>query len=101
MNRRSPYGERGLKLLVLSWHEGLEESLSLRRAWIEIPTGRSAWWCSTRRSPYGERGLKYREFPATPRSQWSLSLRRAWIEIPSLPHIRMTVAVALLTENVD
>ena len=31
----------------------------------------------------------------------SLSLRRAWIEIPSLPHIRMTVAVALLTENVD
>ena len=36
MNRRSPYGERGLKLLVLSWHEGLEESLSLRRAWIEI-----------------------------------------------------------------
>ena len=61
MNRRSPYGERGLKLLVLSWHEGLEESLSLRRAWIEIPTGRSAWWCSTRRSPYGERGLKYIE----------------------------------------
>ena len=81
MNRRSPYGERGLKLLVLSWHEGLEESLSLRRAWIEIPTGRSAWWCSTRRSPYGERGLKFDVLFDTVSFGGSLSLRRAWIEI--------------------
>ena len=81
MDGRSPYGERGLKLLVLSWHEGLEESLSLRRAWIEIPTGRSAWWCSTRRSPYGERGLKYQVLDGEFVGFGSLSLRRAWIEI--------------------
>ena len=98
--RRSPYGERGLKyrtpdrgMAVMSRSPYGERGLKYRHG--QVQRRREC------RSPYGERGLKYREFPATPRSQWSLSLRRAWIEIPSLPHIRMTVAVALLTENVD
>ena len=38
-NRRSPYGERGLKYLSCAWHAPLILSLSLRRAWIEM----SAW----------------------------------------------------------
>ena len=56
--RRSPYGERGLKLFVHLFDSLRRESLSLRRAWIEIVVV-----CFldliTRRSPYGERGLKY------------------------------------------
>ena len=101
-NRRSPYGERGLKYRRdIPVQRGCE-SLSLRRAWIEItsrplpPPTRSSlslrrawieitirpfvigWPC---RSPYGERGLKFGA-PAEPeRDDASLSLRRAWIEI--------------------
>ena len=78
---RSPYGERGLKW-YRAWNKPCTcESLSLRRAWIEIPAAtstrtrmaslslRRAWIeiLSTRnvsqpitsRSPYGERGLKF------------------------------------------
>ena len=57
--RRSPYGERGLKL-DMQEVRGVQgpRLASLRRAWIEI--GYAVWranlgWC---RSPYGERGLK-------------------------------------------
>ena len=35
-NRRSPYGERGLKLRTNHEYHHRESSLSLRRAWIEI-----------------------------------------------------------------
>ena len=97
---RSPHGERGLKYAGdLEVHVGLE-SLSSRRAWIEIAgdtearlpawslSSRRAWieisescapesiWMS--RSPHGERGLKF--------------LQNTWIHPP---------AVALLTESVD
>ena len=79
LDRRSPYGERGLKLPVWGYEGERMESLSLRRAWIEISAVRwvasihqvallteSADWnksCSNSqkgapgRSPYGERGL--------------------------------------------
>ena len=56
---RSPYGERGLKLLMRS-------NCSLKPA---------------SRSPYGERGLKSRLGRNARTSILSLSLRRAWIEI--------------------
>ena len=101
---RSPYGERGLKL---DWHGVYRqrgESLSLRRAWIEIKglivgdlwlkslSLRRAWieisnrqpWNGHHggRSPYGERGLKYRFILRNAHfASSSLSLRRAWIEI--------------------
>ena len=42
-NRRSPYGERGLKYLSCAWHAPLILSLSLRRAWIEIFCGLQIW----------------------------------------------------------
>ena len=56
--RRSPHGERGLKFNGTMHTETIEESLSSRRAWIEIVP-----------AIYGtiERA--------------SLSSRRAWIEI--------------------
>ena len=78
---RSPYGERGLKLhrRVHAWN--LAESLSLRRAWIEIPRVASSASSPRSRSPYGERGLKLRARHRLDVGLRSLSLRRAWIEI--------------------
>ena len=58
-NRRSPYGERGLKYFVASRYGFSLVSLSLRRAWIEI-FSRASSRAETCRSPYGERGLKSR-----------------------------------------
>ena len=58
-NRRSPYGERGLKYLSCAWHAPLILSLSLRRAWIEMATSSRAGVIRSSRSPYGERGLKF------------------------------------------
>ena len=57
--RRSPYGERGLKLLLLG--DDAENAAG--------------------RSPYGERGLKSEDALLTAFDGESLSLRRAWIEI--------------------
>ena len=97
---RSPYGERGLKYRHRRKRRPQDQSLSLRRAWIEIRTVRwqntdcrslslrRAWIeisapCgdgrAAGRSPYGERGLK--------------SLMVAGVVVPE--------AVALLTESVD
>ena len=57
--RRSPYGERGLKCEGRTDRHVSEGSLSLRRAWIEI-FGKVTFGTKTAgRSPYGERGLKY------------------------------------------
>ena len=56
---RSPYGERGLKCLHARGDRIVEGSLSLRRAWIEIPTLASTIPARNGRSPYGERGLKF------------------------------------------
>ena len=62
-----------------------KRSLSLRRAWIEIPGTRCHAIKATRRSPYGERGLKS-HVVYHPFGEWkSLSLRRAWIEISTRP----------------
>ena len=100
---RSPYGERGLKYRHRRKRRPQDQSLSLRRAWIEIrtepfPASRHAslslrrawieifdggWRGGSRggRSPYGERGLKSCCGRGLLDVQASLSLRRAWIEI--------------------
>ena len=57
--RRSPQGERGLKLRKERIMEKLLLSLSARRAWIEIPSGKASRKRTLSRSPQGERGLKY------------------------------------------
>ena len=85
---RSPYGERGLKYQPWIGPPIMRESLSLRRAWIEIAnrsTNASAWTC---RSPYGERGLKFYLSGTRPHQIKSLSLRRAWIEMAPIPAAR-------------
>ena len=55
---RSPHGERGLKYIKKRNKKIILESLSSRRAWIEIRDfcrkDRMEW----SRSPHGERGLK-------------------------------------------
>ena len=77
--RRSPYGERGLKWIPRLPRSLAMESLSLRRAWIEITSVSLNLMRVSSRSPYGERGLK--------------SLMVAGVVVPE--------AVALLTESVD
>ena len=78
---RSPYGERGLKSYGHPRCGGEFESLSLRRAWIEIKPRIITSCLASRRSPYGERGLKSRLVGWNTVPCASLSLRRAWIEI--------------------
>ena len=56
---RSPYGERGLKFRQAAGEGSHRESLSLRRAWIEMATSSRAGVIRSSRSPYGERGLKF------------------------------------------
>ena len=57
------------------------ESLSSRRAWIEIVRVKKYVSHILRRSPHGERGLKFVAISVTPFETLSLSSRRAWIEI--------------------
>ena len=57
-NCRSPHGERGLKFLVETVEHILRESLSSRRAWIEIIVTDDGFQVFESRSPHGERGLK-------------------------------------------
>ena len=98
--RRSPHGERGLKLLDNRSVYGLNRSLSSRRAWIEILTRmrRSRLGC---RSPHGERGLKSFATGLDKTVDKSLSSRRAWIEISGKSEVDALRIVALLTESVD
>ena len=99
------------------------QSLSLRRAWIEIGSKTGTTVRNTCRSPYGERGLKYvlvdsqtlPHLSLSLRRAWiemypvgsaafmalSLSLRRAWIEIAGGERTQGVANVALLTESVD
>ena len=77
--RRSPYGERGLKYAQRARLSVACESLSLRRAWIEIERNRNERGKRTGRSPYGERGLKFGRADRSP----------------------IDFKVALLTESVD
>ena len=78
---RSPYGERGLKYNGQKAKSGLNKSLSLRRAWIEIAKRGTKHPFQTSRSPYGERGLKLPVVTGLGVIGVSLSLRRAWIEM--------------------
>ena len=59
---RSPHGERGLKCARRRHPDRHHQSLSSRRAWIEISNG-SRLFTFISRSPHGERGLKYRRHP--------------------------------------
>ena len=61
--------------------DGDRGSLSLRRAWIEIPSQTPRAYITSSRSPYGERGLKSLAGCVVFDAGESLSLRRAWIEI--------------------
>ena len=79
----------------------VHESLSLRRAWIEIRPAAGTRGCWTSRSPYGERGLKFADEGGRGHHHGSLSLRRAWIEICGHERTTWILAVALLTESVD
>ena len=56
---RSPYGERGLKYVGRDEGDRVRQSLSLRRAWIEM-LGGATRKAARSRSPYGERGLKFK-----------------------------------------
>ena len=72
----------------MKWFDRLRDSrhgqsLSLRRAWIEICRSVTSWSRRICRSPYGERGLKLRTNHEYHHRESSLSLRRAWIEIAS------------------
>ena len=57
---RSPCGERGLKYVKHSFHLKTEKSLPMRGAWIEMSLNHSFQMRAYGRSPCGERGLKYR-----------------------------------------
>ena len=57
--RRSPQGERGLKLFSICMMHLRPLSLSARRAWIEIWKGVKNTYFLLSRSPQGERGLKW------------------------------------------
>ena len=79
--RRSPHGERGLKLTYLGYSPGTIESLPPRGAWIEIWNPLPGMVPATRRSPHGERGLKSEMFGLPISTLRSLPPRGAWIEM--------------------
>ncbi len=56
--RRSPCGERGLKLVRKAQAPEYERSLPVRGAWIEISSSAAFRQFTPCRSPCGERGLK-------------------------------------------
>ena len=78
--RRSPHGERGLKCQIDVEECGKRMSLSSRRAWIEIPSLRQATIVaqslSSRRA-----WIEIRSSLVSTPDEPSLSSRRAWIEI--------------------
>ena len=78
VERRSPHGERGLKL-----------------DWRGVYSQRGG------RSPHGERGLKSGHAEQRGRDVRSLSSRRAWIEMRCNAALELATFVALLTESVD
>ena len=98
---RSPHGERGLKWSCDRVAQRAAESLSSRRAWIEIPAGGGDTSKNRSRSPHGERGLKLHQSVEQGDCRASLSSRRAWIEIAHRAAVHAGVQVALLTESVD
>ena len=79
---RSPHGERGLKFKTQVLRDRNTRSLSSWRAWIEIMTSAVTASASSGRSPHGERGLKFFSYPNSQSVSLSLSSWRAWIEMP-------------------
>ena len=79
--RRSPHGERGLKLATYLAKANDASSLPTRGAWIEMSA--LPMWPppSSSRSPHGERGLKLRRGGGCAGGARSLPTRGAWIEI--------------------
>ena len=98
---RSPHGERGLKFLSSALIAVNVLSLSSRRAWIEIAVSEVSEESSKSRSPHGERGLKCSGYYKNINVIESLSSRRAWIEISIYDLVFQAPLVALLTESVD
>ena len=99
-SRRSPHGERGLKLHILARRaERFGRSPHGERGlkFLVVPSDRPA----VRRSPHGERGLKSPVRLAVAEVGESLSSRRAWIEIQLAGQWWRLRLVALLTESVD
>ena len=81
-NGRSPHGERGLKYKLTNKFNANRQSLSSRRAWIEIVEINTEDDIAREgRSPHGERGLKCVELQLRDDRASSLSSRRAWIEM--------------------
>ena len=70
-----------MKLSSQLTNEAMRQSLSSRRAWIEIRPSDWRGWRPTSRSPHGERGLKFVRVVEGDGNIRSLSSRRAWIEI--------------------
>ena len=78
-----------------------EMSPSSRRAWIEIPTGRHAFYLN-RTSPSSRRAwIEIELAQQCRRALESPSSRRAWIEIVRTGRARPAGEVALLAEGVD
>ena len=77
------------------------QSLSARRAWIEIPTSgtRRYWnWVALRKESVDRNSYRMMSIPFSIRS---LSARRAWIEISVLATRNRMERVALRKESVD
>ena len=68
-------------VVVLTYPHGVNKSLPVRGAWIEICPFCRNQLSSPRRSPCGERGLKYEMTGDLLSCDASLPVRGAWIEI--------------------
>ena len=79
--RRSPHGERGLKLREADAPEDGDRSLPARGAWVEITITPVRSHTAACRSPHGERGLKSSLFDDPNLDVQSLPARGAWVEI--------------------
>ena len=76
-------------------------SLSLRRAWIEIPTLRASVTVCQSSLSLRRAWIEMDGTYLTREQVRSLSLRRAWIEIKEAHMAEHAAPVALLTESVD
>ena len=123
MERRSLYGERGLKyiqcnLLIFiltslpirgAWIEifvmfkiqSAPKSLPIRGAWIEIQSSKGRIIVISCRSLYGERGLKFCLSVILNTLAMSLPIRGAWIEIFTQTYSFHMSNVAPYTGSVD
>ena len=99
--RRSPHGERGLKLKTGERVELQPTSLPTRGAWIEMNMCYLILTATNRRSPHGERGLKLSYNHKEQTTTRSLPTRGAWIEITVGGAPLSAIKVAPHTGSVD